>query len=162
MQKIIAWIVVILIIAWAIFAFTDKQKQDTAPLADSSSSNAENTALPSDNTPVANPATAKASISYTANGFSPSTITVKKGTEITFSNESGKDFWPASAMHPTHTIYPGSSITKCGTADASHIFDACAGIASGGSWSFVFNEVGSWKYHDHLDTSHFGTVVVTQ
>ena len=161
MQKIIAWIIIVLVVVWAIFAFTDKQKQDTAPLTDSSPSNIANSAMP-DNTPVANDDVSKASISYGSNGFSPATITVKKGTTVTFSNESGKDFWPASALHPTHTVYPGSSVEKCGTIDASKIFDACAGIKSGSSWSFVFNEVGSWKYHDHLSASRFGTVVVTE
>ena len=162
MQKIIAWIVVVLIVVWAIFAFMGKQKQDTAPLADLVSSDTRNTALSSDNAPVVNTAVAKASISYATKGFSPSTITIKKGTEVTFLNESDKDFWPASAMHPTHTVYPGSSVTKCGTTDASKIFDACVGITSGNSWSFVFNEVGSWKYHDHLNAFRFGTVVVTE
>lgn len=163
MQKILSWIIVILLIVWAIFAFVGKQqKQDVAPLAELPSSDTTNTALSSDNAPVANIAIPKVSVSYTKDGFSPSTITVKKGTEVSFSNESGKDFWPASAMHPTHTVYPGSSITKCGTADASKIFDTCTGVKSGGSWSFVFNEVGSWKYHNHLNASHFGTVIVTE
>lgn len=160
MQKIITWVVVILVVVWAIFTFTGKQqKQDTAPLAVSPANTGTN--APLGNAPaVAN--IEKASISYGTNGFSLSTITVKKGTEVVFSNESGKDFWPASAMHPTHTVYPGSSITKCGTADASRIFDACASIKSGSSWSFVFNEAGSWKYHDHLNATRFGTVVVTE
>lgn len=162
MQKIIAWVVVILVVVWAVFTFMDKQKQDTAPLTDSSFVDTTKTIPSSDVTPVVNMEISKNSVSYTDNGFSLATITVKKGTMVTFSNESGKDFWPASAMHPTHTVYPGSSITKCGTADASKIFDACVGIKSGSTWSFVFNEVGSWKYHDHLKAANFGTVVVTE
>ena len=162
MQKIISWTVVILFIAWALFAFVDKQKQDMAPLADSSSSDTINSALSSDNDATINTAVTKASVSYTADGFSPSTITVKKGTEVVFSNESGKNFWPASALHPTHTVYPGSSITKCGTADAISIFDACVGIPSGDTWSFMFNKTGSWGYHNHLNASNFGTVIVTE
>ncbi|MBI2045971.1 MAG: hypothetical protein HYT28_00930 [Parcubacteria group bacterium] len=162
MQKIIAWVIVVLVVVWVIFAFIDKQKQDTAPLAVSPSSDTTSAVPADDNASVVETAVANASISYTANGFSPDVVTVKKGTMVIFSNESGKDFWPASAIHPTHTVYPGSSVAKCGTPDASAIFDACAGVASGSTWSFVFNEIGSWKYHDHLNAAHFGTIVVTK
>ena len=162
MQKIIAWVIVILVVVWAIFAFMDKQKQDVAPLTDSPSAITTNTVPLSDAAPSVDTNVVETSVSYTDSGFSPATITVKKGTAILFSNKSGKDFWPASAIHPTHTAYPGSSVTKCGTADASKIFDACVGIKSGSTWSFVFNEVGSWKHHNHLKSSHFGTVIVTE
>jgi plastocyanin len=99
-------------------------------------------------------------IRITADGFEPASITVKQGDSVTWANESGRNVWVASAMHPTHTAYPGSGIDKCGTAEAAAIFDACQGIASGSSWSFVFNEVGTWKYHDHLRATVFGSVIV--
>ncbi|HBW74237.1 MAG TPA: hypothetical protein DEF59_03160 [Candidatus Magasanikbacteria bacterium] len=107
------------------------------------------------------PATAQgATITYDDNGFSPSTLTVKVGTKVTFKNNSPSDFWPASAMHPTHEKYPGSSITKCGTSAAETIFDACAGVAQGVIWTFTFKEKGSWGYHNHLNASRYGKVVV--
>ncbi len=97
---------------------------------------------------------------YTDSGFSPKEITVAKGATVVFKNESSSDFWPASAMHPTHTVYPGSDIKKCGTSEEVNIFDACKGIAPGGSYSFIFNQVGKWDYHDHLRASNFGSIVV--
>ena len=96
----------------------------------------------------------------TADGFVPAALTVKKGDSVTWVNESGRNVWPASAMHPTHTVYPASGIEKCGTSEAATIFDACSGIPTGNSWSFVFDEVGTWKYHDHLRASVFGSVTV--
>lgn len=99
-------------------------------------------------------------VRITVDGFVPAALTVKKGDSVTWTNESGRDVWPASAMHPTHAVYPGSSISKCGTADEPTIFDACRGIPSGGSWSFVFNEMGTWRYHDHLRASVTGSVTV--
>lgn len=99
-------------------------------------------------------------IRITANGFEPSSLTVKKGDSVIWVNESGRSAWPASAVHPTHTAYPGSGIQKCGTAEAATIFDACGNVAIGNSWSFVFNEAGTWKYHDHLRASVTGSVVV--
>lgn len=99
-------------------------------------------------------------ITYTDQGFSPASVNIKKGDTVVWKNESAKDMWPASAMHPTHTVYPGSGIQKCNTAEQPNIFDACGPIAPGGSWSFRFLEVGSWKFHNHLFPTAFGTVNV--
>jgi len=107
---------------------------------------------------AANPASAE--IAYTDAGFSPSSLTIKKGGTVRFVNGSSNPFWPASAVHPTHKIYPGSDIEKCGTAEESKIFDACRGISPGGSWSYTFNETGSWNYHDHLNAKNFGKIIV--
>lgn len=99
-------------------------------------------------------------IEYTDSGFSPNPLTIQAGETVTFINRSLKPVWPASAMHPTHTVYPGSDIKKCGTAEQSAIFDACRGLNPGESWSFQFNEKGSWNYHDHLGPTKFGKIVV--
>ncbi|MBS3145474.1 hypothetical protein J4414_01595 [Candidatus Woesearchaeota archaeon] len=93
-------------------------------------------------------------------GFNPSTITVKKGDTVTWTIKGTGSHWPASAVHPTHTAYPGSGRTKCGTDEESNIFDACHALTDGQTFSFQFNEAGSWKYHDHLSPSLTGTVVV--
>jgi len=61
-------------------------------------------------------------------------------------------------MHPTHTVYPGSDVKKCGSDES--IFDACKGLEQGESFSFTFNEIGSWGYHDHLRASTTGKIVV--
>src|SRR3989338_11440879 len=83
-------------------------------------------------------------ITFTESGFSPSPMTIKVGESVKFVNNSENDFWPASAMHPTHKVYPGSDIDKCGTSERNLLFDACEGIAPGKSWEFVFNETGEW------------------
>lgn len=101
-------------------------------------------------------------VTHGDSGYSPQAVTIKKGSTLTFKNESGNQSWPASAMHPTHTAYPGSDITKCGTADESTIFDACRGLNKGEQWFFKFDNAGSWKYHDHLEPGHNGTIVVTE
>ncbi len=85
-------------------------------------------------------------ITYTDNGFSPATLTIKAGDNVLFKNNSPKDFWPASAPHPTHTNYPE--------------FDAKRGIASGATYSFTFTRIGSWKYHNHLNPASIGTITV--
>ena len=96
----------------------------------------------------------QSAITYTSGGFSPSVINVKKGEEVTFLNESGGAMWPASAIHPTHTLYP----TQGGCVGST--FDACQGIEPGEAWSFKFDIAGTWKYHNHLNSSQTGTIVV--
>ena len=102
----------------------------------------------------------EAQITYTDQGYSPASVNIKKGDTVAWKNECLKDMWPASALHPTHTVYPGSGITKCNTAEQPAIFDACASINPGSSWSFKFLQAGSWKFHDHLSTTNFGTINV--
>lgn len=99
-------------------------------------------------------------IEITSSGFSPRTLTINAGDTVTWTNKDSRRHWPASASHPTHTIYPGSSISKCGTSAESEIFDACRGLSAGESYSFIFSEKGTWQYHDHLSTSRTGTIIV--
>ncbi len=106
------------------------------------------------------PVVLKNVVTYTDAGYTPNIITIKKGETITWKNESGALMWTASAMHPLHRVYPGTDISACGTQTLLPMFDACAGVASGQSWSFLFNNVGTWKYHNHLDSKYFGTVIV--
>ncbi len=106
------------------------------------------------------PAVPSLVVAYTDAGFSPNLPIVKAGTKVTFTNNSSHAFWPASGIHPTHEAYPGSSITKCGTPAAATIFDACAPVAVGGTWSFTFNEKGTWPFHDHLNPSVLGQITV--
>ncbi len=99
-------------------------------------------------------------IRITERGFEPMILEVPRGAKVTFVNESANPSWPASDLHPTHRLYPGSGIEKCGTPEQANIFDACRGLEKGESWSFVFNEVGEWPYHDHLNPSLTGKIIV--
>lgn len=103
-------------------------------------------------------------VEFTSSGLNPATVTVHQGGTVTWKNMDSRSHWPASAVHPTHTVYPGSGIEKCSTAEQVNIFDACAEIPAGGEWSFTFNEVGEWKYHDHMNVGppYFGTVKVVE
>ena len=95
-------------------------------------------------------------ITLTDDGYVPSELTIKKGEAVRWVNDSNYEMWPASAVHPTHSLYPGKSPTDC----LGSSFDACARIPGGGSWEFTFNDVGSWKFHDHVRPSKTGVVDV--
>lgn len=99
-------------------------------------------------------------VSITDTNFVPSTLTIKKGETVRFLSTGTVMRWPASDVHPSHTVYPGSALNKCGTTAKNEIFDACKGIESGDFWEFTFNEIGSWNYHDHLSPSLGGTIKV--
>jgi plastocyanin len=99
-------------------------------------------------------------ITYTDNGYTPKSLTVKNGDTVTYKNNSAKSMWPASAKHPTHEVYSGTTLADHCPDASGTAFDACKGIAPGSSWSFVFHKPGSWNYHDHLTPTFFGSVVV--
>ena len=101
-------------------------------------------------------------IEITGDGFTPRAITVKKGTTVTWVNKSGHSAWPASDVHPVHTVYPGSNTKKCDTDDKINIFDACRGLKEGETYSFRFERVGRWQFHDHLRPSLGGIVIVEE
>lgn len=86
------------------------------------------------------------SVSMTGNSFSPSTLQIKVGDTVTFANSGSAIVWPASDPHPTHTGLSG--------------FDAQRPLEPGESWSFKFTRAGSFGYHDHLNPSVRGTIVV--
>lgn len=99
---------------------------------------------------------------YTDEGFVPSSVTVPAGTKVTFVNQSTKDMWVASAMHPSHSVYSGTTLSEHCPDTAGTAFDACKNTVQGATYTFTFGKVGAWKYHNHLDASKFGTIVVTE
>ncbi len=109
-------------------------------------------------TKVSGPATH--TVEITASGFIPGTVTLKVGDTVEWTNLHTVDAWPASAIHPTHRAYPGSEFNKCNSVERNKIFDACERLQQGETWSFVFQQKGTWKYHDHLNPGHTGTAVV--
>ncbi len=79
-------------------------------------------------------------------GFSPKELTITVGDTVTFTSERGKFFWPASNLHPSHTTYS--------------TFDSMEPVNPDSSWSFTFDKVGSWKFHDHLAPYFTGVLYV--
>lgn len=87
-------------------------------------------------------------ISYDGTKYTPSTLNIKQGDIVRFKNNSKDSFWPASAPHPEHTDYPE--------------FDAKSALAAGKTFEFKFTKVGTWKFHDHIKPSAFGSITVTK
>lgn len=150
MNKTITVLVVALVaIIGGVIYLTQNANNEVATETVSPSPTATATATVS---PTATPtptATAKPNeviVRYTDSGYSPNSVEVSVGTKVTFLNESSVLMWTASAPHPTHTDLPS--------------LDAKVGIGTGKSYSFTFTQKGTWKYHNHLKASHFGSVTV--
>jgi|SRR3989344_2514340 len=99
------------------------------------------------------------SVSYDGSSFSPSPVTVKRGGTVTWSAGGEKEVWIASAKHPSHAVYSDTTLQQhC--PDATEVaFDQCT---SGTSYSFTFDKIGTWNYHDHINSSAFGAVIVVE
>ncbi len=91
------------------------------------------------------PVVEKTEVDYTDSGFSPASVTIKKGQTVNFVNKSSSQMYVASNPHPIHTDYPG--------------FDE---LSAGDSYSFTFDKVGTWGYHNHINPAQKGSVVVTE
>lgn len=96
-------------------------------------------------------------ITFTDDGYSPAEVTITQGTRVRFLNNSTMKTWPASGVHPTHTLYPEKEPTDC----LGSSFDACRDLASGEFFDFTFNYVGQWRYHDHSHAYQTGVINVT-
>lgn len=139
MRNIYIGIIVILVFAVGIFVFVQNRNASTKELTSSNSSSSNQS---STNASVASDSV---TITYTGSGFSPSSVTLKAGGKLTVTNSSSNEMSFNSDPHPSHTA---NSELNIGT------------IAAGGSKSVTLNNVGSWGYHNHLDASQTGTIIV--
>jgi plastocyanin len=85
-------------------------------------------------------------ITYTDKGFQPSFLSVRAGDVVKFRNQSPIGMWVASNPHPTHTDYIE--------------FDAGNSVNANGEYSFTFNRVGVWGFHNHLNPNHQAVISV--
>ncbi|MCR4324062.1 MAG: cupredoxin domain-containing protein [Candidatus Curtissbacteria bacterium] len=88
-------------------------------------------------------------IAMTDSGFSSQSAKVKSGGTINWVNNSSATIQVASDPHPTHTA--NREITNG---------QVTIVLAPGESSSVTVTKTGSWGYHDHLNASTKGTVVV--
>ena len=162
-QKSILWILAVVIIAGGWFLYSSTPAQEAGETDEGVSGVVASQAVPVEgaNTNVTEMVVSKVPdsvITFTDAGFVPSSVTVKKGQTVRWENNSGSKVWPASAVHPSHAVYPQKSASDC----LGSSFDACRGLSQGESWDFKFDEAGEWKFHNHLNSSQFGAVNVTE
>src|SRR3989344_4327240 len=88
-----------------------------------------------------------AQVSILKEGFTTQTIKIAKNQQVTWVNQDEGPHQIASDPHPTHDGLAG--------------LDSEEPLAKGDSFSFIFEEAGTYTYHDHLNPSTIkGTVIV--
>ncbi len=78
-------------------------------------------------------------------GFTPQFITIPLGTEVTWKNKSGGPATVDSDPHPIHSSFPPLNLGS---------FD------DESNETFMFEEAGTYNYHDHYHPERKGTIVV--
>lgn len=139
MRKGSAIVIVVLVIAALLLAIggwwlVNQRNRTQAPQSDGSIQN-ENSSSTGDNGGITN----ASSVSIANMAFSPSTITVKKGTAVTWTNNDST----------THNVTAGNNGFSSGS------------LAPGKTFSFTFDKAGSFSYTCTIHPSMKGTVVVT-
>ena len=117
------------------------------------------TATPSENTASSQPAssadcsrvTDKAvTITYSSAGaFSPACVTVATGTTITWDNQSGQEIQVGADPHPVHS---GDRAISGG--------EFTLNVPAHGTKSETINKAGSFSYHNHVNPSATGKIIV--
>ncbi len=140
-------IIVLALLGVGAYALTRNSDKDNTA-ATSNTTSTDTTAPSSDQSNPSNSGETKpatATITYTNNGFSPATLTVKVGTVITIKNDSSMQLQFDSNPHPAHTDDPELNVGS---------------VAPGSSGTFTVTTTGTHGYHNHLNSSDTGTIVV--
>ena len=157
MQNVWVWIVVAIVVVGGGFWWYQSMQTPTAP-ADTSAPVSDTSGTPgTDTTSTGSTAPMTATVSYDGTSFSPSSVLIAKGGTVVFTGPA--NMWVASAPHPAHTGYDGTSRSEHCAAGykGAKSFDQCL---SGTSYSFTFDKTGTWPYHDHMNASAFGKIIV--
>lgn len=90
--------------------------------------------------------TQEVTVEINTSGFSPAKITIKASGKVTWVNNDTQNHQVNSAIHPTHLLYPPlNTIGLLKPAEKK---------------SLIFPDKGTYRYHDHLNPSLTGSVVV--
>lgn len=81
----------------------------------------------------------------TNSAFEPQTINIKVGTKVIWTNKSGGFANVSSDPHPTHINYPPLNLGR---------------FEDNQTVELVFDKSGEFKYHNHLNPSAIGTIIV--
>lgn len=159
MNKNILWafvgIVLLAVLAWAVFGM-EPTPPATETLDETPAAGSE---VPTDGSPAES---RMITVTYTDQGFSPTTLSVNVGDTVRFSNQSTGEMWVGADEHPTHTEYDGTSKDDhCAEGAATGgAFDQCGRSGPGSTYNFTFTKAGTFDYHNHARSSDGGTVVV--
>lgn len=145
-KVLIAVIVIIILVGGGFLLFSRNYTATPRPVP---SQNTQTFSTPTTNTQQATSPTqaqqGQNTIIYTSSGFSPASLTIKAEITVTWINNSGSDLSVNSNPHPIHTNYSPLNIGAIGDRQSK---------------SLIFDKPGTYGYHNHLNPSQTGTIVV--
>ncbi len=140
MKNLVIGAVVLVVLAGGAFVLTsksDNKSEKSTNISSSTSSKTDNKSSQNDQT-----ATNTNSVSISNFKFSPSNITIKKGTTVTWTNNDSV----------------GHTVTETDGKDGPKSSD----LNQGQSYSFTYNAVGTFKYNCSIHPNMTGSVTVTE
>jgi plastocyanin len=157
---VILTVVILLLLGFGIFfamnQSTDKASNSTDTAPQSSTGATDTTPPPAASSPQtatgqdpACPVSDSPEITYSGGNFSPACVTVKAGTAVKWKNESDAQIQVGADPHPTHT---GNREVSGGAFTLD--------IAAGGTATSTLTTLGSHGFHNHLNPSAQGKIVV--
>lgn len=162
MARQVFWVFIIVIAGGVLFSWwivTQGNPSSTpAPTTTPISSTPQATAPVPTGTPSNGSVPTAVTVAYDGNTFSPQNVRVAQGGTVTWV-ATGGDMWVASDPSSLQNGYDGTTLEQHCAAGYVRTtpFDECS---AGTSFSFIFNKVGTWGYHDHLNSSVEGSVTV--
>lgn len=96
-------------------------------------------------TPIPTATPAMQVISVTDNGFVPQKLVIKKGSTVTWTNNTKSAINISSDPYPLNNAYPPLNLGN---------------FNSGESLSLTFDKTGTYSYHNHIIPPQKGTIVV--
>lgn len=146
-KKVVSIAVIVLLVAgiaaWALVGKNDSQtnsseNNETTPLD-------QQTGTSDAQSEAGQEASQEAVITFTNDGFSPKSLTVKAGTVVTVKNESSTNVQFSSDDHPSHRLNTEMNLRVLGPGERA---------------TFTATTVGTHGYHDHIQDEYTGTLVV--
>ena len=163
MQNSLVWIVIIIVVLGGGFLLWQMNTPSTAtptPTPTPSTDSGQGTPTPTPTPGAGTGAPLIGAVTFNSeDGFFPAELTVKKGGTVSWTNSSDGDMWVATGPHPAHTGYSDTALSAHCPDTAEKAFDQCG---TGATFTFKFDKIGTWPYHNHSASTKFGKVVVVE
>lgn len=153
-MKVFAIIIAIIVIAAVVWLVVENSGKDTTNTNTATNTETSTTTDATNSLPYAkiintNPTGSGIMVTITSSGFDPQTARIQVGDAITWYNNDVVNHYVAPDDHPDHLQYSGVWDD-----------DGTGNIVAGGGYMATFTEAGTYEYHDHLNPTLTGTVIV--
>jgi amicyanin len=148
MKKILGIVVIVLILGGGAFALAMRDSDDdktnvTTPAATANDTSMTQPEADSKDAAPSSAPTASSSVTIQDFAFAPASITVKKGSTVTWTNQDSVD----------HSVVPDSATSDFKSSDM---------LSKGDTYKVTFNTTGTFSYHCGPHPNMKGTVTVTE